>query len=63
MCFRRPEYAAAIAEEAVGAGAKVLWLQLGVHNQQACDIAMKAGMSVVSDLCIKVEHQRLAISD
>ncbi len=61
--FRRPEHAIAIAEEAVQTGAKVLWLQEGVHNQQACDIAMKAGMSVISDLCIKVEHQRLAITD
>lgn len=57
--FRKPEYALAVAEEAIKIGAKVLWLQEGVHNQQACDLAMKAGMKVVADLCIKVEHQRL----
>lgn len=57
--FRRPEHTPAVAAEAAQVGAKVLWLQEGVHNQEACDLAMKAGMQVVSDLCIKVEHMRL----
>ncbi|HIW34019.1 MAG TPA: CoA-binding protein [Candidatus Paenibacillus intestinavium] len=57
--FRRSEYTAEIAEEAVKIGAKALWLQLGVFNQEAADIATEGGLAVVMDRCIKVEDSIL----
>ena len=57
--FRKPEDTPAIAEEAVAIGAKVLWLQLGVINAQAQRIAQQAGLTVVMDRCVKIEHARL----
>jgi predicted CoA-binding protein len=54
--FRRSSETPPIAEAAVQAGAKTLWLQLGISNQDACDIADKAGLSVVMDRCIKIDH-------
>jgi len=57
--FRRSEYTAEIAEEAVTIGAKALWLQLGVFNQEAADIASEGGLKVVMDRCIKVEDSIL----
>ena len=57
--FRRSEYTAEIAEEAVKIGAKALWLQLGVFNQEAADIATEGGLTVVMDRCIKVEDSIL----
>lgn len=53
--FRRSEYCADIAREAADIGAKTLWLQLGIVNEQAAEIAGKAGMNVIMDRCIKVE--------
>jgi hypothetical protein len=58
--FRRPEYVGEIAEQAVKAGAGALWLQLGVINQEAATVAAAGGLDVVMDLCLKVEHARLA---
>lgn len=52
--FRRSEYTVPVAEEAVKIGAKVLWLQQGIINEEAAEIASKAGLSVVMDRCIKV---------
>jgi len=57
--FRRSEYTAEVAEEAVKIGAKALWLQLGVFNLEAADIATEAGLTVVMDRCIKVEDSIL----
>ncbi|MCR8656054.1 CoA-binding protein [Paenibacillus endoradicis] len=57
--FRRSEYTAEIAEEAVRVGAKALWLQLGVFNQEAADIAIEGGLAVIMDRCIKVEDSIL----
>jgi len=39
-------------------GAKVLWLQLGVHNEQAQQTAEQAGMIYIADRCVKIEHGR-----
>lgn len=58
--FRRAEDCPAIAEEAVAVGAKVLWLQLGVHSDEAAAIATEAGLEVVMNRCIKIEHARFA---
>ena len=57
--FRKPQDCAAVAEDAVAIGAKVLWLQLGVVNGEAARIAEAAGLEVVMDRCVKIEHARL----
>lgn len=53
--FRRSELVVPVAEEAVRIGARVLWLQSGVHNEEAAKIAADAGLIVIMDRCIKVE--------
>ena len=58
-CFRRAEDIAPLAEAAIAIGAKVLWLQLGVINLEAATRARAAGLEVVMDRCIKIEHARL----
>jgi uncharacterized protein len=56
--FRRPEDVPPIAEEAIKVGAKVLWLQLGIRNEEAARLAREAGLTVVQDRCMKIEHAR-----
>lgn len=53
--FRRAEDTPAIAKSAVERGARVLWLQLGIVNEQAREIAQSGGLHVVMDRCIKIE--------
>ncbi|GAB7057581.1 CoA-binding protein [Paenibacillus naphthalenovorans] len=57
--FRRSEQTVPVAEEAVRIGAKVLWLQLGIYNEEAADIAKAGGLEVIMDRCIKVEDSIL----
>lgn len=57
--FRKPEDALPIAREAIRIGAKCLWLQLGVINREAADLAAAAGLDVVLDRCVKIEYARL----
>jgi predicted CoA-binding protein len=57
--FRRPEFVPEIADQAIKIKAKVLWLQLGVSNEDAANQARQAGMTVVQDHCIMAEHSRL----
>lgn len=57
--FRRSDQTHSIAVSAAEVGAKALWLQQGVRNEQAAQIARKAGLTVVMDLCIAVAHSRL----
>jgi predicted CoA-binding protein len=57
--FRRSEETVPVALAAARTNAKVFWLQLGIINEEAGEIAAKAGMKVVMDKCIKVEHHRL----
>ena len=57
--FRRPEYCAAVAEEAVAVGTRALWLQLGIRNAEARRIAEDAGLDYVEDACTLVVHRRL----
>lgn len=59
--FRRAEETADVAKSAVGAGSKALWLQLGIANGEAARIAGDAGLQVVMDRCIAVEHSRLGV--
>lgn len=54
--FRRAEFCADVARDAVEAGAKGLWLQSGVTSDEARQIARKAGLDFVQDRCLKVEH-------
>ena len=56
--FRAPDALPAIATEAVAIGAKNLWCQFGVINEEGARIAERGGLSVVMDRCIKVEHAR-----
>ncbi len=57
--FRRPDAVPAIVEETVAIAAPVVWLQLDVVNEVAAQTARDAGLQVVMDRCIKIEHQRL----
>jgi uncharacterized protein len=57
--FRRPEFAAEIAEQAVALGAGALWLQLGVISPEAARIAEAGGLDVVMDRCLAVEHREV----
>lgn len=58
-CFRRAEDIVPIARDAVAKGAKVLWMQLGIRNEEAARIALAAGLDVVMDRCVKIEHARI----
>jgi predicted CoA-binding protein len=54
--FRRPEHCAEVARAAVAVGAKGLWLQSGIVNHEARQIARRAGIDYVEDRCMKVDH-------
>jgi predicted CoA-binding protein len=58
-CFRRAEDIPPIAEEAIAIGARCLWMQLGVVHDAAAQRARAAGLDVVMDRCVKIEHARL----
>ena len=58
--FRRPENVPPVVESAIRVGAKVVWMQLGVENAAAAERARAAGLIVVEDACILVEHRRRA---
>ena len=57
--FRRAESVPEVVDDAIAAGAKVVWLQLGIVNEAAAQKARDAGLTVIQDLCLKVEHRRL----
>ena len=57
--FRRTEDVAPIARQAIAIGAKVLWQQLGVINEEADRLAREHGLDAVMDRCVKIEHARL----
>jgi predicted CoA-binding protein len=59
--FRRAEHTPAVAREAVAHGARALWLQSGIWNDSAAEIATAAGLTVVMDECIGVQHSLLGI--
>jgi predicted CoA-binding protein len=56
--FRDPSAVPEIAQQAVSIGAQALWLQFGVINEEGIQIAVDAGLDVVADRCLKIEHAR-----
>jgi hypothetical protein len=58
-CFRRAPEIPAIAEATIAIHAKVLWMQLGIENAEAAKRASDAGLDVVMNRCVKIEHARL----
>ena len=58
-CFRKAQEMPALAREAAAKGAKVLWMQLGIRSDEAASIAGDAGLEVVMDRCVKIEHARI----
>jgi uncharacterized protein len=58
-CFRRASDIEPIARDAIAIGARCLWMQLGVVNETAAALARAAGLEVVMDRCVKIEHARL----
>ena len=58
-CFRKSADIPPIARDAVSIGAKVMWMQLGIRNDEAARLALDAGLDVVMDRCVKIEHARI----
>jgi predicted CoA-binding protein len=58
-CFRKASEMVPIARDAVAIGARVLWMQLGIRNDEAAGIAVDAGLDVVMDHCVKIEYARI----
>jgi hypothetical protein len=58
-CFRKSADIPPLAEEAIAIGARCLWLQLGVVNEAAAERAEDAGLQVIQNRCVKIEHARL----
>ncbi len=56
--FRRPDEIVNIVQQAIAIKAKAIWMQLGLVNREAADLAIKNGINVVMDRCIKMEHGR-----
>lgn len=61
--FRRAEEVPAVAESAIRIGAPVVWMQLGIENQEAAEKARAAGLVVVEDACILIEHRKRVTRD
>ena len=58
-CFRKAGDIPPLADEAIAIGAKVLWMQLGIANEAAARRASAAGLDVVMNRCVKIEHARI----
>ena len=56
--FRRGEEVAAVVQSAIRVGARVVWMQLGMENEAAAEQARAAGLTVVEDSCILIEHRK-----
>jgi uncharacterized protein len=58
-CFRKAPEMPALADDAIAIGARVLWMQLGIENDAAAKRASEAGLDVVMNRCVKIEHARI----
>ena len=58
--FRRTEDVPPIVVDAISINAKVIWMQQGIVNEEAAALARKAGLTVIMDRCLKVDHMNLA---
>lgn len=58
-CFRKAGDIPPLARDAIAIRAGCLWMQLGIENRQAADLARAAGLDVVMDHCMKIEHKKL----
>jgi predicted CoA-binding protein len=58
-CFRKPEAIVPIARDAIAVGAGCLWMQLEIENEEAATLARNAGLDVVMNHCLKIEHRML----
>ena len=58
-CFRKSPEIPPLAEDAIAIGARVLWMQLGIVNEAAAQQAAAAGLDVVMNRCVKIEHARI----
>jgi predicted CoA-binding protein len=56
--FRETSAVPSVVEDAIAAGAKVVWMQLGIVHEEAAERARQAGLEVVMDRCVKIEHAR-----
>jgi predicted CoA-binding protein len=61
--FRRAEEVPPVVESAIRVGARVVWMQLGIENDEAAEKARAAGLAVVEDACILIEHRRRVTRD
>ncbi len=59
-CFRKPDAIVPIARDAIAVGAGCLWMQLEIENDEAAQLAREAGLDVVMNHCLKIEHRMLA---
>ncbi len=57
--FRDSRYLSEVVDEAIAVGAKTVWAQLGVHDDEAVQKALDAGLNIATNLCIRTEHERL----
>ncbi len=57
--FRKPEDVPPVVDDAIQAGAKVIWMQEGIVHEEAAEKARQAGLQVVMDTCMRVAHRRL----
>ncbi len=58
--FRKPEDVPPVVDDAITIGAKVVWMQSGIANDEAAEKARDAGLEVVMDRCIMMEHKNLS---
>ncbi len=58
--FRHPRFIPAVVDDAIAIGAKVVWFQLGLRHDEAARTAIAAGLDVVQDRCLKIEHARFS---